>query len=88
MATRSVVVLAALLGVAFGSGDLDVINLPLGFQPEGIAFGRGWTGYVGSISGKRASWLFLSVHPSGWVGSGVEGKAIPSGGRGTLDTEV
>lgn len=30
----------------------DVIGLPLGFFPEGIAIGHGWTAYVGSLSGK------------------------------------
>ncbi len=31
-------------------GQLEVIALPNGFQPEGIAIGPGGTGYVGSLA--------------------------------------
>ena len=37
-----------LLGAAAGSSRLDVIQLPLGFAPEGITLGREWTAFVGS----------------------------------------
>lgn len=39
---------ALLVGAAFAS-RLDVIELPEGFQPEGIVFAEDWTAYVSSI---------------------------------------
>ena len=41
--------LSFLLGSAFAAPFPDVISLPNGFQPEGIASGNGTTFYVGSI---------------------------------------
>lgn len=41
-----------LLGTVGASSRLDVIGLPLGFYPEGITNGEGWTAYVGSLVGK------------------------------------
>lgn len=40
---------------AAASSRLDVIDLPVGFAPEGITNGDEWTAYVGSIIGERAS---------------------------------
>ena len=35
------------------SSRLDVIELPVGFNPEGIMLGDGWTVYVGSQNGEK-----------------------------------
>lgn len=49
--------LAAILAIgyfpaaAFKSSRLDVIELPVGFQPEGITLAREWTAYVGNFDG-------------------------------------
>lgn len=55
-------------GAAAKSSRLDVINLPVGFMPEGIALAEAWTVYVGSLQGVgvlRTSsvdfWGFLGV---------------------------
>lgn len=40
---------ALFVGAAFASSRLEVIELPEGFQPEGIVFADGWTAYVSSI---------------------------------------
>lgn len=37
-------------GVAAASSRLDVIDLPLGFGPEGIALAKEWTIYVSSLT--------------------------------------
>lgn len=37
----------AVLGSKASAERLDVIDLPLGFMPEGITLGEGWTAYVG-----------------------------------------
>jgi sugar lactone lactonase YvrE len=56
---RVVTIVAALLGAAILSGGApaaqqqafpDVIQLPVGFQPEGIEVGKGTTFYVGSVA--------------------------------------
>eukprot|EP00752_Nemacystus_decipiens_P012928 g11442.t1 len=39
-----------IIGSANGSSRLDVIDLPLGFFPEGITNGDEWTAYVGSLA--------------------------------------
>ena len=62
----------------------DTIPLPNGFQPEGIASGRGTTFYVGSIptgavyrgdlrSGEGA------IHRACWNGTNVKRGASPAG---------
>lgn len=41
------------IGLHFcASARLDVIDLPLGFFPEGITNGEEWTAYVGSLASK------------------------------------
>lgn len=40
------------IGLKNTSARLDVIDLPLGFWPEGITNGEGWTAYVGSLDSK------------------------------------
>lgn len=45
-------VLASLVTVASASSRLDVIDLPMGFFPEGITSGGGWTAFVGSLVGE------------------------------------
>ena len=42
-------ILTTAVTVVVGSSRLDVIDLPVGFFPEGIALGEGWTVYVGSL---------------------------------------
>lgn len=42
-------------GCAAASSRLDVIDLPLGFSPEGITNGDEWTAYVGSLIGELTS---------------------------------
>jgi sugar lactone lactonase YvrE len=56
--TRVLIIVAALLAAAVVSGEApaeqqafpEVIQLPRGFQPEGIEVGRGTTFYVGSVA--------------------------------------
>ena len=49
-------VLAAMLAIATtivtASSRQDIIDLPTGFFPEGIALAEGWTVYVGSFGSK------------------------------------
>lgn len=40
-------------GATAKSSRLDVIDLPVGFFPEGIALAEEWTVYVGSLLGER-----------------------------------
>lgn len=40
---------AVAIGVATGSSRLDVVDLPIGFFPEGITLAHGWEVYVGSL---------------------------------------
>lgn len=44
--------IGAVHGVAAKSSRLDVVDLPVGFFPEGIALAREWTFYVGSLLGE------------------------------------
>jgi sugar lactone lactonase YvrE len=56
--TRVLIIVAALFAAAIASGEApaeqqafpEVIQLPRGFQPEGIEVGRGTTFYVGSVA--------------------------------------
>ena len=41
------------IGSAAASSRLDVIDLPVGFVPEGITNGDEWIAYVGSLVGER-----------------------------------
>lgn len=41
---------ALIIASATASSRLDVIDLPLGFFPEGITNGDGWIAYVGSLA--------------------------------------
>lgn len=43
--------LAVLAGAASAADRLEVIELPVGFQPESITFERDWTAFVGSLAG-------------------------------------
>lgn len=45
------VVMALLSGVVSAAERLDVISLPTGWGPEGIAIGHPWEVYVGAIFG-------------------------------------
>lgn len=40
----------AFSGVTAASSRLDVIDLPVGFSPEGIALAEEWTVYVSSVT--------------------------------------
>lgn len=31
---------------------LEIVDLPMGFFPEGITIGRDWNAYVGSLAGE------------------------------------
>lgn len=44
--------LALLAGVVFAVDRPEVIDLPMGFRPEGITKGRDWTAFVGSLAGE------------------------------------
>lgn len=46
-------VIGSFPGAAAKSSRLDVIDLPVGFFPEGIALAEEWTVYVGSLLGER-----------------------------------
>lgn len=46
-------ILMLLAGAAAAVNRLEVIDLPLGFAPEGITIGHPWEAYVGSIFGER-----------------------------------
>lgn len=46
------VALAFLAGVTYAVDRPEVIDLPVGFRPEGITKGRDWTAYVGSLAGE------------------------------------
>lgn len=54
-ATAAIIAAAvgAFSGVAAASSRLDIIDLPVGFSPEGIALADEWTVYVGSITEGR-----------------------------------
>lgn len=43
----------AFSGATAASSRLDIIDLPVGFFPEGIALAEDWTVYVGSYSEGR-----------------------------------
>lgn len=51
--TSVLVLLSLVVPVAAGPGKSfpDVVDLPVGFQPEGIAIGKGHTFYTGSLAG-------------------------------------
>lgn len=54
-ATRrfGLVISLVLVGLEVATSRLDVIDLPMGFFPEGIARGgEDWTAYVGSLNGE------------------------------------
>lgn len=44
------VVLAIVATAVAASSRLDIIDLPLGFSPEGITLAEKWTVYVGSFN--------------------------------------
>lgn len=47
------IVSLALIGLEAATSRVDVIDLPMGFFPEGITRGgEDWTAYVGSLNGK------------------------------------
>lgn len=48
-AAVAVIAGSAFSGMADASSRLDVIDLPVGFFPEGIALAEEWTVYVGSF---------------------------------------
>lgn len=52
MGLSGMLLLASVLivGSASASSRLDVIDLPVGFFPEGITNGDGWIAYVGSLT--------------------------------------
>lgn len=47
---RSVALTVAVAVVVAASSRLDIIDLPLGFFPEGITLAEEWTVYVGSFN--------------------------------------
>lgn len=55
MRLRSALPLALVqaITVVVAGKKLDVIDLPIGFLPEGITLGREWTAYVGSFFGEN-----------------------------------
>lgn len=48
--------LAMVETISAASSRLDVIDLPTGFFPEGIALGEEWTVYVSSLGGEKDRW--------------------------------
>lgn len=51
-----ILMLAMVETISAASSRLDVIDLPTGFFPEGIALGEEWTVYVGSLGGEKDRW--------------------------------
>lgn len=49
----AVAAIGSISGATAKSSRLDVIDLPVGFFPEGIALAEEWKIYVGSLLGKR-----------------------------------
>lgn len=52
MRLSGLALLASLVIGPAASARLDVVDLPMGWKPEGITNGKGWTAYVGSLVGK------------------------------------
>lgn len=71
-------VLASLLfvGAESSSSKPDVIQLPVGFFPEGITIAKKSTAYVGSLVGERAICLGAACRCTFWL------KTIPLLKRG------
>lgn len=51
------------VGAESGRSRPDVIELPVGFFPEGITLGKKWTAYVGSLAGEDLFFGPLLVLP-------------------------
>lgn len=51
--SSAIVAMLMLAGSASAEDRLEVIDLPVGFAPEGITIGRPWEAYVGSLVGEK-----------------------------------
>ncbi|CAM9316699.1 unnamed protein product [Ascophyllum nodosum] len=75
LSSISIILICSLVGSAAATSRLDVVDLPMGFSPEGITNGDEWIAYVGSL-----------IDGSIWKGdlSTGEGEVVVSGPGGAV----